>query len=80
MRYSFVLPALLSVAIASPVFQPQKPLGDEPCIIDSDSLQDDMNADALFSRAEDLFKIAKKSLKQYNRPTRVIGSKGMFTE
>ncbi len=44
--------------------------------IDSESLQDLITIGALKSRADTLYKIAQKSVKEYGNPTRVIGSPG----
>lgn len=46
-------------------------------IIDSTSLQNDINVDNLLKRAKKLFEIAELSEDEYNHPTRVIGSKGI---
>lgn len=45
-------------------------------IVDTEKLQDSITADALRERAEALYNISQKSVKQYGHPTRVIGSKG----
>lgn len=44
----------------------------------SKELQQLINPDNLFRRAEELFEIAKLSIDEYGHPTRVIGSKGAF--
>ncbi|KIW04356.1 uncharacterized protein PV09_04643 [Verruconis gallopava] len=45
-------------------------------IVNSESLQACIDPKALQRRAEALFEIAKSSIDEYNRPTRVIGSAG----
>jgi hypothetical protein len=45
-------------------------------LVTSEALQADISKDALLLRAKHLYEIAKLSLDEYNRPTRVIGSKG----
>jgi aminopeptidase Y len=45
-------------------------------LVDSEALQATVSIDALLARAKHLFKIAHLSQDDYNRPTRVIGSKG----
>lgn len=44
--------------------------------VTSDELEQLINPDNLFRRAEQLFEIAKLSIEEYGHPTRVIGSKG----
>lgn len=44
--------------------------------VTSSALQQLINPDNLFRRAEQLFEIAKLSIGEYGHPTRVIGSKG----
>lgn len=45
-------------------------------LVDSEELQAAISSDRLLARAKDLFEIAELSHDDYNRPTRVIGSKG----
>lgn len=45
-------------------------------LVDTETLQAAISADRLLARAKDLFEIAELSHDDYNRPTRVIGSKG----
>lgn len=47
-------------------------------LVDSQALQDTIKAENLRKRAEKLYEIAKLSEDQYNHPTRVIGSAGMW--
>lgn len=54
----------------TPEVQVGKPL------VDSEALQGTISSKNLFTRAEKLYRIAKLSEDEYNRPTRVIGSKG----
>lgn len=44
--------------------------------VSSEAIQKLITAAGLKKRAEDLYEIAKKSLDEYNHPTRVIGSEG----
>lgn len=44
--------------------------------VSSDALQQLINPDNLYKRAEQLFKIAESSIDEYGHPTRVIGSEG----
>ncbi|CAI5758059.1 unnamed protein product [Candida verbasci] len=44
--------------------------------IETEKLQELVNEKGLRSRAEDLFQIAQRSIKEYDHPTRVIGSPG----
>ena len=66
-----------------PLPRPQLPIsagGDSSTLkkplVDSEALQATISTDALLSRAKHLFKIARLSEDEYNRPTRVIGSVG----
>jgi aminopeptidase Y len=78
---NILLLTLSSYAVASAI---QYPLGVPPPtsdltkkpLISSEAIQDDIASDALFKRAEHLFKLAELSFDEYNHPTRVIGSKG----
>jgi aminopeptidase Y len=45
-------------------------------LVETEALQALINSDNLLARAEHLYKIAKRSEDEFNRPTRVIGSKG----
>lgn len=45
-------------------------------LVDSEELQAAISGDRLLARAKELFEIAELSHDDYNRPTRVIGSKG----
>lgn len=45
-------------------------------LVDSWALQNLINKEALKLRAQELYDVAKLSEDEYNRPTRVIGSKG----
>ncbi|KAL5878185.1 Aminopeptidase Y [Pyricularia oryzae] len=45
-------------------------------LVDSDALQASISIDRLLKGAQDLYAIANLSFVEYNRPTRVIGSKG----
>ncbi|KAK9414667.1 putative Aminopeptidase Y [Seiridium unicorne] len=45
-------------------------------LVNTEALQDSINADNLLARAKDLYKIAKLGEDEYNHPTRVIGSEG----
>lgn len=47
-------------------------------LIKSSSLQNDIKTSNLLKRAKQLYKIAEESIPEYNHPTRVIGSKGIF--
>lgn len=62
-------------------FVEQLPLGasDPPAyqpLINTQALQDAIDVNQLFSRAKELYAIAKLSEPEYNHPTRIIGSKG----
>jgi hypothetical protein len=52
---------------------------DSKPLINSTALQDLISGDRLLTRAKKLFEIAKLGEIEYNHPTRVIGSAGMFT-
>lgn len=54
----------------------QAPLAAKKDVVSSDAVQELITAAGLKKRAEDLYEIAKKSLDEYNHPTRVIGSEG----
>lgn len=45
-------------------------------LVDSDSLQSHIKSSNLLKRAKELFEIAQLGVKEYNHPTRVIGSEG----
>lgn len=45
-------------------------------LVDTKALQDSISSDKLFSRAKELYEIAKLAEDEYNHPTRVIGSDG----
>jgi aminopeptidase Y len=47
-------------------------------LVNSTELQDLISGDRLLARAKKLFEIAKLGEEEYNHPTRVIGSAGMF--
>lgn len=47
-------------------------------LISSSALQGDIDAKHLLVRAKQLSKIADLGIDEYNHPTRVIGSKGMW--
>lgn len=47
-------------------------------LIDSETLQDRITAEALEQRAQVLYDIAKKGTEEYGHPTRVIGSEGKW--
>jgi hypothetical protein len=74
--------ALLSTSAFATVLNVQQGAGSldygEP-IISSEALQASIDPKALLQRAETLFQIANASLDEYNHPTRVIGSEGLFT-
>ncbi|TWU75757.1 hypothetical protein ED733_002118 [Metarhizium rileyi] len=72
-------------AVAAALHLPQQPLNDPPISPGTDisgtpvttiALQDHIDKDRLWERAEKLYELAKKSEDEYNHPTRVIGSKG----
>lgn len=80
--------SLISLLAASAVVRAssiQQPLQEAPAaqalittkpLIDTESLQAHINSDSLLARAKALFKIAELGTKEYNHPTRVIGSEG----
>lgn len=47
-------------------------------LVDTEKLQASITGENLVKRAKDLFKVAQLSEDEYNHPTRVIGSQGMF--
>lgn len=73
----------IAVALQQPL------LGDSPqttltppsskSLVNSEALQAAISGDRLLAKAKDLFEIAELSHDDYNRPTRVIGSKGKLT-
>jgi aminopeptidase Y len=71
-----------SLQLQVPLQLDQQPLGaSAPAasplpLISTEALQESISVDNLLSRAEELYLIAKLSEKEYNHPTRVIGSKG----
>lgn len=46
-------------------------------LVSSGTLQDTIDKDRLWDRAEELYALARKSEDEFNHPTRVIGSAGM---
>ncbi|OAA54393.1 aminopeptidase Y precursor [Cordyceps fumosorosea ARSEF 2679] len=67
----------LAAAVHGAVPAAQHPLGKpKPLLVDSQKLQDLVSIDNLSKRADELYQIAKLSEPDFNRPTRVIGSKG----
>jgi len=87
MAFSHLLTALAVLSGASalqlPLFwtqgqqSPVSSVGKE--LISSAAIQGDIDADNLLKRAKKLFEIAKLGEDEYNHPTRVIGSKGIFS-
>lgn len=82
------LPVALSVlhgvsAFQIPLFsalQKQNPVIPSPKTpVTTEALQALISPDNLQRRAEELFEIAKLAVDEYGHPTRVIGSKGMFS-
>ncbi len=80
------LAGLSAIASASAIQQPlhessnlQQPIAvtSKP-LVSTEALQADIKRSALFKRAEKLFEIAQLGEKEYNHPTRVIGSDGMI--
>lgn len=47
-------------------------------LVSSTALQDRIDPDNLLGRAKELYHIAEAAVDEYNHPTRVIGSQGMF--
>ncbi len=45
-------------------------------VVSTEALQNHITSSKLKKRAEDLYKIAERSLDEYGHPTRVIGSEG----
>jgi aminopeptidase Y len=76
---SFVLGHANQIPIQNPIeiveqsSKPSKPL------VNSTALQELITAKNLYARSEKLFAIAKTSEKEFNHPTRVIGSAGPFS-
>lgn len=75
--------ALSALASASGIQQPlqdassQAPLAlTSPPLVNTEALQADIKRKNLLQRAEKLFEIAQLGKKEYNHPTRVIGSDG----
>lgn len=74
----------VSLALAGAAAALQAPLQSRPAVaayshlptVETQALQDSIDIDKLLRRAEKLYEIAKLSEPEYNRPTRVIGSKG----
>ncbi|KAG8424341.1 Aminopeptidase Y [Metarhizium acridum] len=73
----------LSAAAAALQLPLQRPIKNNPHpsfharpLVSSDTLQDSIDKDRLWERAEDLYALAKKSEDEFNHPTRVIGSPG----
>lgn len=80
------LAALSTIASASAIQQPlhessnsQAPIAitSKP-LVSTEALQADIERNGLLKRAEKLFEIAQLGKKEYNHPTRVIGSDGTF--
>lgn len=73
---------LLAIGEASafqiPLFSQKTPYTVSGELVSSTSLQDRIDIDALFGRAEKLYQIAESSIDEYGHPTRVIGSEGTF--
>ncbi|KAE8378978.1 hypothetical protein BDV26DRAFT_260352 [Aspergillus bertholletiae] len=63
-------------AVQLPLLQSQFPIASDKPLVSSSALQSHVKAENLFSRAKELFKIAKLGEEEYFHPTRVIGSKG----
>ncbi|GAB1319914.1 Aminopeptidase Y [Madurella fahalii] len=79
-RNGLAVLALSGVAALHIPGQEQIPLTSEVQVgkplVDSETLQGTISSKNLFSRAKQLYRIAKLSEDEYNHPTRVIGSKG----
>lgn len=81
---AYAISLLPCSSVASAVQQPlvggspQTPLSQSSgkSLVDSEELQAAISGDRLLARAKELFEIAELSHDDYNRPTRVIGSKG----
>ncbi|ATY59352.1 aminopeptidase Y precursor [Cordyceps militaris] len=81
------MPAITRIALAAAAFAAsvqavglppaQNPLKHpRPLVVDSQKLQDLVRIENLSKRADELYQIARLSEPDFNRPTRVIGSKG----
>jgi aminopeptidase Y len=59
----------------------QLPLGDVGKeLVSSEALQSQIHVSNLIDRAKILYGLAERSIDEYNHPTRVIGSKGMYVQ
>lgn len=74
-----VLPLVGASAVQQPLVQGSQALdiSDSKKLVSSHALQDDISTENLLERAKALFEIAKLGEKEYNHPTRVIGSDGI---
>ncbi|TQV92437.1 hypothetical protein V2A60_007131 [Cordyceps javanica] len=77
-RVALAAAALAATVHAAGPAAAQNPLSKDPktLVVDSQKLQDLVSIDRLSKRADELYQIAKLSEPDFNRPTRVIGSKG----
>ena len=76
-KWSTILLAVGEVsAFQVPLFSQKTPYTVSGELVSSTSLQDRIDIDALFGRAEKLYRIAESSVDEYGHPTRVIGSEG----
>lgn len=50
----------------------------EKHLVSSEALQEQIDPASLLRRAKTLYRIAEQGIDEFNHPTRVIGSRGMF--